>query len=345
MFQLIYILTIASAALLPVLLPLTAVAAPLAAAGDWINVTNNVGGPKWGAYGVTYMKAVPGSAAVIAGVSECGLWKSADGGKSWKKLGGTEIKCRPGRIVFDPRNPDIFWVSGCYGDAPFRTDDGGRTFHRLGQLAHADGVAVDFSDPLRKTLLLGLHEQSQSLQMSTDGGGTWKRIGDRLPADSNHSSDPIIIDSKTFLINTAGWKPHATLGIYRSEDGGRTWIAVSQFGPQGPPLQASDGAIYWQRVWGGGLLKSTDQGRTWREISKAVKDNPIELPQGQLAGTAERQVLLSSDGGRTWKPLGPLLPFKPNGITYSELGKAFYAWRLSDNLKMEKQSIARLRVK
>jgi hypothetical protein len=46
----------------------------------------------------------------------------------------------------------------------------------------ADGVAVDFSDPQRKTLLLGLHEQSQSLQMSSDGGTTWQRIGDRLPA-------------------------------------------------------------------------------------------------------------------------------------------------------------------
>jgi photosystem II stability/assembly factor-like uncharacterized protein len=335
------ILTLVSTALFP----LTATAAPLATSGDWVNVTNDVGGPKWGAYGVTYVKAVPGSAAVIAGVSECGLWKTSDGGKSWKKLGGSEIKCRPGCIVFDPKNADVFWVSGCYDDVPFRTDDGGRTFHRLGKLAHADGVAVDFSDPLRKSLLLGLHEQSQSLQMSTDGGNTWKRIGDRLPADSNHSTDPIIIDSKTFLINTAGWKQHATLGIYRSEDAGKTWTRVSEFGPQGSALQASDGAIYWQRVWGGGLLKSTDHGKTWREISKAIKDNPLELPHGELAGVADRQLLVSSDGGRNWKPLGPPLPFKPNGMTYSEKGKAFYAWRLSDDMKMEKESIARLQVR
>ena len=51
-----------------------------AAAAEWVNVTNNVGGEKSGAYGVTYMKAVPGSEAVIAGVSECGLWISNDGG-------------------------------------------------------------------------------------------------------------------------------------------------------------------------------------------------------------------------------------------------------------------------
>ena len=169
-----------------------------AAAGDWVDVTNNVGGEKWGAYGVTYLKAVPGSDEVIAGVSERGLWKTGDGGLTWKKLGGGEIKCRPGCIVFDPQNPAAFWVSGCYGDAPFKTDDGGKTFHRLGKLSHADGVAVDFTDPERKTLLLGLHEQSQSLQLSTDGGQSWTRIGDKLPGDSNHSTDPIVIDTKTF---------------------------------------------------------------------------------------------------------------------------------------------------
>ena len=192
-----------------------------APAGEWVDVTNNVGGEKWGAYGVHYMKAVPGSEAVIAGVSECGLWLTNDGGATWKKLGGAEIKNRPGRIVFDPKDPSVFWVSGCYGDAPFKTEDGGKTFKRLGKLAHADGVDVDFGDPERKTLLLGLHEQSQSLQLSTDGGQSWKKIGDKLPADSNHSSDPVILDSKTFLVNTAGWKQKATLGIYRTEDAGR----------------------------------------------------------------------------------------------------------------------------
>jgi photosystem II stability/assembly factor-like uncharacterized protein len=325
-------------------LSLPGVAAARPGAG-WVNVTSNVGGPTWGAYGVTYMKAVPGSKWVIAGVSERGLWASGDGGATWRKLGGNEMTFRPGRIVFDPKNTSVFWVSGCYGNAPFQTRDGGRTFRRLGNLAHADGVAVDFSDPARKTLLLGLHEQSQSLQLSRDGGDTWTKIGDALPADSNHSSDPIIIDAKTFLINTAGWKPNATLGIYRTKDGGRTWTQVSAYGPQGPALVASDGAIYWQRVWGGGLLKSPDHGKTWKQISGAVKDNPIELPNKRLAGLADAQILVSADGGASWTKFGPPAPFKPNGITYSDNGQCFYAWRLSDNMKMEKQSIVRLDAK
>jgi photosystem II stability/assembly factor-like uncharacterized protein len=316
----------------------------LAAEPAWVNVTSNVGSETWGAYGVTYMKAVPGTDMVIAGVSERGLWVTSDNGASWRKLGGDEMKFRPGRIVFDPKDVSAFWVSGCYGDAPFKTTDGGKTFVRLGKLAHADGVAVDFSDPERKTVLLGLHEQSQSLQMSVDGGKSWKKIGDRLPVDSNHSSDPIVLDSKTFLINTAGWKPKATLGIYRSEDAGETWTRVSEFGPQGEALVASDGAIYWEKLYGGALLKSSDKGKTWGMISKSVKSNPIELPGNRIAALADKQVMVSADGGTNWTKVGPAAPFKPNGITFSEKGKCFYAWKLSDNKKMDRASVVRLSV-
>jgi photosystem II stability/assembly factor-like uncharacterized protein len=315
------------------------------ASGAWVNVTNNVGGDKWGAYGVTYMTAVPNSGAVITGVSECGLWLSTDNGGTWAKLAGSNImKFRPGRIVFDPMNVDTFWVSGCYGDSPFKTTDGGKTFERLGSLSHSDGIAVDFTDPKRSTLLLGLHEQSQSLEMSNDQGKSWTKIGAKLPADSNHSSDPILIDAKTFIINTAGWKQKATLGIYRTEDAGESWTSVSTYGPAGQPLVASDGAIYWQRIWGGGLLKSTDKGKTWTQISNAIKDNPIELPGKILAGVADKQVLSSTDGGVTWIKVGPPIPFKPNSLIYSGKGHCFYAWALSDNMTKKQDSIVRLSV-
>lgn len=313
-----------------------------AAATEWVNVTNNVGGESWGAYGVTYMKAVPQSADIIAGVSERGLWISSDSGATWRKLGGDEIKNRPGRIVFDPRDKNTFWESGCYGDAPFVTHDRGRTFQRLGNLAHADGIAVDFTGRQRRTLLLGMHEQSQSLQMSTNGGANWTRIGDRLPMDSNHSSDPIVIDTKTFLINTAGWKQGASLGIYRSADAGATWQKVSDFGPSGEPLVTTDGTIYWQRIWGGGLVKSTDRGKTWTQVSKAVRSNVVEMDRKRLAGLNGNQVLISSDGGANWAPFGPPAPFNPNGLAYSEKGACFYVWQMADNMTRPPVAIARL---
>ena len=40
------------------------------------------------------------------------------------------------------------------------SEDGGKTFQRLGNLTHMDGIGVDCTDPQRKTLVVGLHEQA-----------------------------------------------------------------------------------------------------------------------------------------------------------------------------------------
>src|SRR6185436_656303 len=266
--------------------------------GGWKNVTAGVGGETWGYAGVTLMAAVPDRDEIIAGISEQGLWSSADGGATWKKLGAQDrepIKNRPHQIVFDPKNSKTFWVSGCYGAGIFRTTDAGASFKRLGKLDHVDGIAVDFSDPARKTLLTGLHEQARSLHVSHDGGESWEKIGDRLPEDTNHSTDPIILDSKTFVINAAGWQKGKTWGIYRTADAGKTWAKVSESGPGGRALTTSAGSIFWQQMWGGGLLKSADRGATWTKTAAPVKSNAIEIPGGRIVALTDQQLFQSKD--------------------------------------------------
>lgn len=119
---------------------------------------------------------------------------------------------------------------------------------------------------------------------------------------------------------------------------------MSTYGPAGQPLVASDGALYWPRIWGGGLLKSTDKGKTWMQISTATKDNPIELPGKVLAGVADKQVMTSADGGVTWTKVGPPIPFTPNGLIFSDKGHSFFAWALSDHRNKKLDSIVRLTV-
>jgi len=299
----------------------------------WKNVTEGVGGETWGYAGVTLMSAVPDRDEVIAGVSESGLWSSADGGATWKKLGAADkepIKNRPHQIVYDPKNPRVFWISGNYGAGIFRTDDAGASFHRLGQLQHVDGIAVDFTDPARRTLLAGLHEQTRSLHISRDGGAKWEKIGDRLPDESNHSTDPLILDSKTFLVNTAGWAKGKAHGIYRSADAGATWTKVFDGGPGGRGLVTSTGDVYWQQVWGGGLMKGTEKGATWTKSGGPVKTNVVELPGGRLAGVADTQLYVSANGGTSWEKVGDPIPMKAQGVVYSAKRKAFYVWKMSD---------------
>ena len=302
--------------------------------GVWVNVTSNVGEPKWGYAGVTLLAAVPGTDHIIAGVSEAGLWETSDGGKIWSKLGAKDavaIMNRPYQIVFDPKDSNIFWESGNYmGPGLFKTTDGGKTFQPLGKLTHLDGLGIDFADPERKTLVVGHHEQSCSVEKSTDGGATWTNIGQSLPADTNFSSDVIVQNASTFIVNAAGWKKDASFGVYRTTDAGKTWKKICNQGPAGIPCVTSAGAIYWQALWAKGLLKSEDHGLTWNLMSGPVKENPVALPDGKLMVAVNRQLMVSADAGKTWEKTGSEIPFKPTGICFSEKGRAVYVWRSTE---------------
>jgi len=313
-------------------------------AAEWVNVTNNVGGDAWGYAGVCTVACKPGADEVIAGVSERGLWSSTDGGQTWAPLGGdakVKIAHRPYAIVFDPQNPDTFWESGNYGMGLFKTTDGGKTFERLGAtIANVDGLSIDFGDPARQTIVIGFHEKARSVMRSADGGKTWRAIGSSLPEKSNHSSNPFVVDAKTYLVNTAGWLEGHSVGVYRTEDAGQKWTQVSDFGTAGQPLAASDGCLYWAQIWDRGLLKSADQGKTWTALPGPVKRTPIEAPGGKLVAAASSQVHLSADGGQTWRPVGPPAPFAPSVVAYSEKRHCLYVARSSE--KKSDNAIARL---
>lgn len=308
----------------------TAWAQPEPAASPWVNVTNNVGGPKWGEYAIHMLTCAPGKDTdlVIAGVPGTGLWSSTDGGAKWDKLGGdgkTQITSRPTSIVFDPANPKIWWVTAIYGPGLFETTDGGQSFEPVGKLDHIDSVAVDFSDaqrqPQRQLMLICRHETPRSLAKSTDGGKTWATIGKNLPENTNHTTNSVIIDAKTYLVNCSGWLRGTISGIYRTEDGGATWTKVSEQGASGRPLVATDGAIYWQ---GGGLLKSTDKGKTWEKLGGPVRSNVVEVPAGSklggkdgaIMGWSDKGIYVSADGGKTWTTVNAKLPIKPNAAAY-----------------------------
>ncbi len=291
----------------------------------WTNVTGSLGGERWGFGGVHTFAAVPGRDEVLAGMSEQWLWSSRDGGASWART-GPGPKNRPYQILFDPADPRIFWVSGTYGPGIHKTVDGGATFRRLGDLMNVDGLAVDFSDPARRTLLATLHWAEKSLRRSTDGGATWERIGDRLPEEAGGHSDCLILDADTYLVNSV--RPD---GLYRSGDAGKTWTKVHAANPNGPALRASDGVLYWQGIYGSGLLRSLDRGASFARLEGPVRTNLIELPDGRLAGAGGKRLYVSSTRGATWTALGPPLPIVPAGVAYLPARRAFFAWRMPES--------------
>jgi photosystem II stability/assembly factor-like uncharacterized protein len=295
----------------------------------WVNATSNLANMQSECGNLTMLSAKPGAKTVFAGVAKHGLFASEDGGKSWQPTGtgagSAMITNRPSSVVYDPQHPEVFWESGIYnGGGVYRSDDAGKTFVQLGNAAHNDLVTVDFTDPMRQTLLAGSHETKRKLLLSKNGGQAWMDIGMNLPADSHFSSAPLIIDTRTFLLGACGYGMGAC-GVYRSTDGGTTWMRTTDLATTGEPLVASSGAIYWTLIYDSGLARSTDKGQTWMKIQNSfVQVKPVELPGGKLAGVIGDHLQVSTDGGMTWKPIGDKVPWKPQSLAYSAALKTFF---------------------
>jgi photosystem II stability/assembly factor-like uncharacterized protein len=310
--------------------------------GTWVNVTYNLANMPSECGNVANMSAKPDQDMLIVGIAAQGLFALEDGGNTWRQLGtgaGSDtITNRMGSIVYDPDNAKRFWESGIWHpDGVFITSDNGETFTQLGDVHHNDVLSVDFSDPKRKTLLAGGHEQAQTVYKSTDGGDTWSNVGETI--DGGGSCDiPHILDADTYLVGCYGAGP----GVYRSTNAGKTWTMVTDLGGGSEPLIAVDGSIYWASVdffdgkqWSG-LAHSTDQGATWTRMGTAGQISiypPVELPDGKIAALGSQYVMISDDQGVTWSQATTKLPFgDPRGMVYSVQQKAFFVFRFTCNV-------------
>jgi hypothetical protein len=302
----------------------------------WVNATGNLAGLESECGNLTLVSAMPGSDLVIAGVAKRGLYATSDGGKHWASLGAAAgsatLSHRPSAIVYDPEDPSTFWESGIYsGGGLYKTVDAGVTLAQLGDISHNDLVSVDFTDPERRTLLVGGHEQKQTLYLSRDGGARFDAIGQRLPTTAHFSSYPLVLDEKTFLLGSCGYGA-GECGVYRSADAGDSWERVSAEAVQARPLWASDGSIYWSIIYDAGLVRGNVDGTSWAKVADDILTaEPVELPDGRILSVRGDHVVVSPDRGEGWSPVGDTLPFKPAGITYSARTKTLFVWHWDCN--------------
>ncbi|MCK5145214.1 sialidase [bacterium] len=178
-----------------------------------------------------------------------GIYKSTDGGRSWKCM-GLKKTGRIGRIVIDPRNPDVVFAAAlghCYGPQQdrgvYRTQDGGRNWERVLFVDEKTGcsdIAMDPNNP--RILFAGMWQIEMStwqrrsggsgsgLFVSRDGGDTWKKLkANGLPKSPLGKVGVAIAPSNSdriyALIETDQYKFKGVL--FRSDDGGRKWKLIS----------------------------------------------------------------------------------------------------------------------
>lgn len=262
-----------------------------------------------------------------------GLYKSQDGGQSWRSV-GFENSERIHRVIAHPHDPDVAYV-GVMGPAwsdgtergVYRTSDGGQSWDRLLYVDERTGVAdlvMDPSDPNRLFAAMWEYRRwpwffesggpGSGLYVTEDGGAEWTRIGAEagLPEGNLgrigvaiHHGDPRIVYA---LVEAE------TSALVRSDDGGRSWRTVNdQRGIANRPFYYADIRVDPQdpdRVYNlfSSIQVSTDGGQSFQTVvpSSIIHGDVHELwidPQepNRLIMGNDGGIAFSYDYGETWR--------------------------------------------
>ncbi|MBL0179816.1 MAG: glycosyl hydrolase [Gemmatimonadetes bacterium] len=263
-----------------------------------------------------------------------GVYRSEDGGKSFKRM-GLEKSEHIGKIVVDPRNSDVvyvaaqgpLWADG--GDRGlYKTTDGGKTWTSIITVSPQTGVTDVVLDPRNPDVLIAATWQRRrhywtlinggpesSLQRSTDGGKTWRKISGGIPSGNLGKIGLAVSPVNPDVVYATVEAAEGANGIFRSQDGGITWERRSTYTAQ-PMYYAVLVAdphkvdrVYSMDV---GTQVSDDGGATWRGVGEKSKhvDNHalwIDPANGEhLLNGNDGGLYESRDGGENWTFFGNL---------------------------------------
>ena len=276
-----------------------------------------------------------------------GIYKSEDGGKSWRHMGLTESR-HIGRIIVHPRDPRIVYVAvvGALRSANdergiFKTTDGGKTWRNVKYIDEHTGFVDMILDPQHPDTLYAasyyrysgpwfFYDKSarNGIWKTDDGARSWTRLTNGLPVDdytgrigiSLSAAHPKVIYAR--LARDKLGENGKPLGgeyfkgeeIYRSDDGGESWRMTAQFNqmknpwyfahiiadPKDPDKVISLGGGE------GSFLISTDGGKSFTNHDKGTygdhqalwidPDDTDRYIAGHDGGAS-----YSYDGGKNWR--------------------------------------------
>ena len=245
---------------------------------------------------------------VYVGSASGGVWKSQNGGTTFKPVFDKQSVQSIGAVTIDPKDPKTVWVgsgeswtrnSVSVGDGVYKSTDGGDNWTNLG-LKDSERIAKILVDPsdtntvyVCATGKLWSDSDERGVYKTTDGGKTWAKIlkGANLSTGcsmmSMDKSNPKTLYAGMWDFRRQGWTfrsggdgetASSSSGLFKSIDGGTTWKELDEKSASGLPAKP------WGRV---AVAAAPSNGQVVYAFIEAV------MPKNGL--------YRSDDGGQTWK--------------------------------------------
>lgn len=277
-----------------------------------------------------------------AGGAGGGLFKSTDGGASWRPVFDREPAAPIGAIAVAPSDERDVWVGTGEanprndvesGDGVYHSTDGGATWQHAGleRSAHVSSVTIDPRD--RRIVAVGVlghvsaDDPNRGVYVTRDGGAHWMRTLYAGPSSGVSSlvrvpGRPSTLFAGVWTVRRLPWRLDSggsVGGVYRSDDDGATWRRLTGRGlPPGFTGRIGLAAGTRGRVYAiiqsraGDLWRSDDGGATWKAMphSPYLGARPFYFSSVFVDPSNPDRVVnvslilsMSDDGGHTFRPI------------------------------------------
>jgi photosystem II stability/assembly factor-like uncharacterized protein len=249
-----------------------------------------------------------------------GIYKSDDGGLSWKNMGLLKSE-HLSKIIIHPNNSNIIWVAS---QGPlwskggergiYKSNDGGKSWKRtLGddEWIGATDIVIDQNDSdilyaaawQRHRTVAGYlgGGPGSGIHKSVDGGETWKELTNGLPSSNMGKIGLTIAPQNTNIIYAAIELDRRTGGVYKSMDKGGSWKKMND------AVAGGTGPHYYQEIFASPhnfneiylvdnyMQVSYDGGKTFERMNESEKH--VDNHAVAFKKSDPNYILIGCDGG------------------------------------------------